>query len=161
MEPSEPARVVLTRPDGVTIRQVPGSDPRLLVVRDLCYHTLHRPFGVTRNDAWNESDPASTHFLALDEGGRVAGYVRLILEGGGAHVRQVAVPAQYRGRGIATDLVSCAITKARELEAPYAYLNARERAVGIYERLGFHVTGAPFRMGRTFLPHVRMELRLR
>ena len=152
--------MLLTRPDGVTIAQVSASDPRLIAVRDLCYHTLHRPFGVTRNDAWNEADPASTHVLALDEG-CVAGYVRLILEGGGAHVRQVAVPTAYRGRGIATDLVGCAITRARELEAPYAYLNARERAVGIYERLGFHVTGASFRMGRTFLPHVRMELRLR
>jgi ribosomal protein S18 acetylase RimI-like enzyme len=158
--PAEPARVVLTRPDGVTILQVPGTDARLIAVRDLCYHTLHRPFGVTRNDAWNEGDPASTHLLALD-GDRIAGYVRLILEGGGAHVRQVVVPVSYRGRGIASDLVSCAVARARELEAPYAYLNARERAVGVYERLGFRVTGAPFRMGRTFLPHVRMELRLR
>jgi ribosomal protein S18 acetylase RimI-like enzyme len=152
--------VVLTRHDGITIVRTPASDPLLLGVRDLCYETLHRPFGVTRNDAWNEGDPASTHLLAMD-GDHIAGYVRLIVEGGGGHVRQVVVVPGYRGRRVASDLVACAVGRARELGLPYAFLNARERAVGIYERIGFVVTDGPFRMGRTFLPHVRMELRLR
>ena len=147
------------RPDGVIVREVGGTDPLLLHVRDLCYETLHRPFGVTRNDAWNETDPASTHIVALD-GDRLAGYVRLIVEDGGGHVRQVAVAHGHRGRGIAGDLVACAIARARELRLPFAFLNARANAVGIYERLGFRVVEGPFRMGRTYLKHVRMELAL-
>ena len=131
----------------------------LLQVRDLCYETLHRPFGVTRNDAWNESDPRSTHFVAM-EGGRLVGYVRLIVEGGQGHVRQVVVTPSCRGRGIAGELVGCGIDRARELGLPGAFLNARPWAVGVYERLGFRVVGGPFRMGRTYLPHVRMELPL-
>jgi ribosomal protein S18 acetylase RimI-like enzyme len=144
----------------VRIEAVPAGDPRLLLVRDLCYHTLHRPFGVTRNDGWNEADPASTHLLAMD-GDTLAGYVRLIVEDGGGHVRQVVVAPAYRSRGIASDLVRAAVTRARELGLPFAFLNARERAVGIYQRIGFAVTEGPFRMGRTYLPHVRMELPLR
>ena len=153
-------RIVSVRPDGVTIEQVPATDPRLMQVRDLCYQILHRPFGVPRNDAWNEADPASTHLLATD-GERIAGYVRLIVEGGSGHVRQVVVVPEYRGRGIASELVSCAVARSRELGLPSAFLNARERAVSVYERQGFRVVEGPFRMGRTFLPHVRMERRLR
>ena len=54
------SREVLRREDGITIRIVDGTDPVLRSVADLCYETLHRPFGVSRNDVWNETDPAST-----------------------------------------------------------------------------------------------------
>jgi ribosomal protein S18 acetylase RimI-like enzyme len=153
-------RSLLVRHDGISILQIPATDPVLPQVRDLCYETLHRPFGVTRNDTWNEADPASTHIVALD-GDLLAGYVRLIVEGGAGHVRQVTVVPDSRARGIASDLVVCAVARARELGLPLAFLNARERAVGLYERVGFHITEGPFRMGRTYLPHVRMEMRLR
>jgi ribosomal protein S18 acetylase RimI-like enzyme len=157
---TDPRRSLLARPDGIVLLQVPATDPVLRQVRDLCYETLHRPFGVTRNDAWNEADPASTHIVALDDD-RLAGYVRLIVEGGAGHVRQVSVVPAYRARGIASDLVVCAVARARELGLPLVFLNARERAVGVYERVGFRVTEGPFRMGRTYLPHVRMEMPLR
>ena len=149
-------RDVLRREDGITVRIVDGTDPVLRHVADLCYETLHRPFGVSRNDAWNEMDPASTHLVALD-GERLAGYVRLIVEGGGGHVRQVIVARDYRRRGIAASLVTCALGRARELGLPFAFLNARANAVRLYERLGFGVVGGAFRMGRTYLKHVRME----
>lgn len=145
---------------GVEVLVVEATDPVLLAVRDLCYETLHRPFGVERNDAWNERDPASTHLVVLD-GGRLAGYTRLISEGGGAHVRQVVVDRAYRRCGVASALVGAAVAHARESGAPFVFLNAREHAVGLYERLGFRVTAGPFRMGRTFLRHVRMDLPLR
>lgn len=147
---------VLRRPDGVTVRIVAGTDPIMRDVADLCYETLHRPFGVSRNDAWNETDPASTHFAAL-EGGRLVGYVRLIDEGGAGHVRQVVVAGSHRRRGIAGDLVTAAITHAEHRRMWAVFLNARANAVGLYERLGFRVTAGPFRMGRTYLAHVRME----
>lgn len=152
-------RDVLRREDGITIRIVDGTDPVLGHVADLCYETLHRPFGVSRNDAWNETDPASTHLVALD-GDRLVGYVRLIAEGGGGHVRQVIVARDYRRRGIAACLVTCALGRARELGLPFAFLNARANAVRLYERLGFRVVGGAFRMGRTYLKHVRMEAAL-
>jgi ribosomal protein S18 acetylase RimI-like enzyme len=145
--------------DGVVVRVVDGSDPILGDVADLCYDTLHRPFGVPRQDSWDETDPASTHIVALD-GERLVGYVRLIVEGGGGHLRQATVAHAYRRRGIAAALVSCALARARELGLPFAFLNARANAVGVYERLGFRVVGGPFRMGRTYLRHVRMELAL-
>jgi ribosomal protein S18 acetylase RimI-like enzyme len=145
---------------GICIRTVDADDPVLLRVRDLCYETLHRPFGVPRDDAWNEADPHSTHLVALD-GDRLAGYVRLIRVGDAGQVRQVTVDPAYRNGGLASALVSEAVSRARMLGLSLVFLHARERAVGVYERLGFLVTDGPFRMGRTYLAHVRMELRLR
>lgn len=144
----------------INIRTVSADDPILLCVRDLCYETLHRPFGVSRNDSWNEGDPNSTHIVAL-AGDRLAGYVRVIASGDAAQIRQVAVAEAFRHQGIATMLVSAAIERARELGANVAFLHARARAVSMYARLGFRVTEGPFRMGRTYLAHVRMDLRLR
>jgi ribosomal protein S18 acetylase RimI-like enzyme len=150
------SRELLRRDDGVALCIVKGTDPLMRGVAELCYETLHRPFGVPRDDSWNETDPASAHILAL-EGDRLVGYARLIVEPAGGHVRQVVVVPDRRRRGIAESLVSCALARARELGLQVAFLNARANAVGIYERLGFRVVEGPFRMGRTYLKHVRME----
>jgi GNAT superfamily N-acetyltransferase len=148
------------RRDGIAVLTVDGADPVLRQVDELCYQTLHRPFGVTRQADWNVADAASTHFVAM-EGDVLAGYARLIVERSVGHVRQVVVVQEYRGRGIASDLVACALAHARDRGLALAFLNARTRAVATYERVGFRAVGAPFRMGRTFLPHVRMEQALR
>jgi ribosomal protein S18 acetylase RimI-like enzyme len=147
-------------PDGIVLRVVSGTDPVMRQVADLCYETLHRPFGVSRNDAWNETDPSSTHFVAMD-GERLVGYTRLLVEGTSGHVRQVAVAPAYRCRGVASALVDAAVEHARREHKAFAVLNAREHAVALYERAGFRVTAGPFRMGRTYLRHVRMEMPLR
>ena len=157
---TEPSREVAGAPGQIVVRMVTADDPVLLAVRDLCYETLHRPFGVLRNDAWDEADPRSTHFVAMD-GARLAGYVRLIAQGDSGQIRQVAVDPAYRNLGIATRLVSAAVEQARRAGLRVAFLHARTRAVGMYERLGFRITGGPFRMGRTYLSNVRMEELLR
>jgi predicted GNAT family N-acyltransferase len=150
----------ITPSPAAAVRAVRGDDPVMRQVADLCYETLHRPFGVTRNDAWNEGDPRSTHFV-VTEGDRLVGYARLIDEGRWYHVRQVVVDPRHRRQGIGAAVVRAALEEARRRGAAGVYLNARPTAVGLYERSGFRVAGEVFRMGRTWLPHVRMEQRLR
>jgi predicted GNAT family N-acyltransferase len=155
-----PARDVLVREDGIVLGVVAADDPVLRDVADLCYETLHRPFGVSRNDAWNEDDGRSTHLVAL-EAGRLVGYARLLGERVRAHIRQVVVAPSHRYRGVGSDLVGTLVEEARRAGIEMVYLNARPNAVAMYERLGFRVAGGAFRMGRTYLPHVRMEQQLR
>jgi predicted GNAT family N-acyltransferase len=143
---------------GIEFRFVAGDDEIMRDVAELCYETLHRPFGVSRDDCWDEMDPGSLHLVALD-GGRLAGYGRLLDEGRRMHVRQVVVAEAYRRRGVATDLVSLLVEAALRRGSAHVYLNARRPAVAMYERLGFSVTRGPFRMGRTYLPHYQMERR--
>jgi N-acetylglutamate synthase-like GNAT family acetyltransferase len=145
-------------PPGVTLSWVPGSDPLMRQVADLCYETLHAPFGVARCDDWDDLDPHSSHVVALLQG-RVVGYARLIVEGAWGHVRQVAVTPTMRGRGLGSALVAATLDSARRQGLPRAYLNARLDAVGLYQRAGFRVVSPePFPLPRTYLPHVRMEL---
>jgi N-acetylglutamate synthase-like GNAT family acetyltransferase len=157
--PAEPERVhTLPLPPDVDLRWGPGSDPLMRQVADLCFETLHAPFGVTRCDDWNELDPHSSHVVALS-GDRVVGYARLIVEGDWGHIRQVAVTPPMCGLGIGSALVAAALEAARSRGLPHAYLNARLGAVGLYQRAGFRtVSHAPFPMPRTYLPHVRMEI---
>jgi len=144
---------------GVELRFVAGDDAVMRAVADLCYETLHRPFGVSRDDRWDETDPGSLHLVAMDQE-KFAGYARLLDEGRRAHVRQVVVAEPYRYRGIASALVSTLVDEARRRGLRSVYLNARRPAVAMYERLGFSVTRGPFRMGRTYLVHFRMERRI-
>jgi hypothetical protein len=154
-----PSGDILDRGDGIVVRVVEASDPVMRRVADLCYETLHRPFGVVRNDAWNETDPGSTHVAAFD-GQRLVGYARLLREGRTGHIRQVTVDPQYRRRGLASQLVVALLEQLRRERFAIVYLNARLPAVPMYKGLGFHVSGKVHRMPRTWLPHVRMERRL-
>jgi hypothetical protein len=128
-------------------------------VADLCYETLHRPFGVARDDDWDNLDPFSRHLVALD-GERVVGYGRLIQESDWAHLRQVVVDEAYRGRGIGGALVNELVDEASRRRLRRAYLNARLPAVQLYRRAGFSVVGEQFAMARTYVQHVRMERRV-
>ncbi len=147
-------------PSGVEIVRVAAADPLMADVAELCYECLHRPFGVPRDDDWNNSDPASSHLVAL-AGDRVVGYVRLIVEGRWGHIRQLSVAPGWRRRGVGSALVARAVADAAEAGVRGVYLNARMSAVGLYERVGFVRTGEQFPMPRTYLPHMRMELTIR
>lgn len=131
----------------------------MVEVVELCFVTLHQPFGVARNDDWDNMDPASTHLVALADG-KVVGYVRLLIDGDWGHIRQLAVYPEWRRRGIGSALVQILVGLARYLELKHVYLNARLAAVGLYRRLGFRQVGGEFKMPRTYLPHIRMELEL-
>lgn len=150
------SRDIRTLPDGTILREIAGGDPEMRRIADLCYETLHRPYGVVRNDAWNETDPASVHVVAMRDG-RIVAYARLIAGDRWSHVRQVLVEPGHRGAGLASAIVAELVELARERGDAGVYLHARRRAVRMYERLGFRVVGETFRMPRTWLPHVRME----
>lgn len=146
--------------EAVELRVIPGDHPLIAQVEDLCYRTLHEPFGVSRQDDWDQMDPGSTHLVAVVNGA-VIGYARLLDEGGWGHIRQVGVEPEWRRRGIATMLVKELVEIARQRGMRRLYLNSRLPAVPVYERAGFHVVSPePFPSPRTYLPHVRMELDL-
>lgn len=142
------------------VSYIAGDDPRMQQVEDLCYRTLHEPFGVPRQPDWDNMDPDSLHVIAFD-GSEVIGYARLLQEGRWAHVRQVSVEPQYRRNGVARALVEELVAQAGRMRLEGVYLNSRMQAVPLYEGVGFTVVSKhPFPMPRTYVPHVRMEMRL-
>lgn len=140
------------------VRIVEYPSPLLTAAIDLRFRVLHEPFGVERDDDWNDQDRASTHVVATVEDD-VIGYARLIAEEGGktGQIRQVAVAPEWERRGVGTALIQGAIDEAGRLGMADVWLNARLTAVPFYEKLGFKVTSGVFRTPRTYLPHVRMD----
>jgi GNAT superfamily N-acetyltransferase len=49
----------------------------------------------------------------------------------------VIVRAEFRGRGLAREVVEAAIVRAHVVDAPFALLFCRPDRAGLYERLGF------------------------
>ena len=144
---------------GFRLEFVPWTWNRFGEVGDLRYEVLHAPFGVPRDDDWHDDDPASKHLVAIAEDGQIVGYARLIMEQGGAQIRQVAVAFDWQRSGVGSALMQAVVADALERGACEVWLNARASALGFYERLGFVAVGDTFVTGRTGLPHRRMEYR--
>lgn len=140
------------------IRRAEYPSPLLDQASGLRYEVLHAPFGVSRDDDWNDGDPASTHLVVV-VGDDVVGYGRLIAdtEERTGQIRQIAVNPAWERRGIGTALIRALLDSARGRGMTDVWLNARLTAVPFYEKLGFKVTSGTFRSPRTYLPHVRMD----
>lgn len=142
-----------------TLAWLTHDDPIMKQVVDLRFDVLMAPFGVERNDDWNDADPASYHLVAL-EGDRVIAYARLLAEGRTGQIRQVAVAFDRQGAGVGSALMREVCRRSGELGLEVVYLHARHTAEAFYSRLGFvTVSDEPFPYGRTGIPHVRMEYR--
>ncbi len=145
---------------GFELRWLWANDPLMRQVDDLRFEVLFAPYGVPRNDMWNDAHP-DVHRLAAVEEGVVIGYSCLLVEGDQGQVRQVSVAFQRQQSGVGRALMLETERHARALGLRRLYLNARLKAEPFYHRLGWStLPGPPFPSGRTNLLHVAMEKRL-
>jgi N-acetylglutamate synthase-like GNAT family acetyltransferase len=139
---------------------IDADDPRMAEAHALRHEALFAPFGLARDDRWDDAGVDRRHLVALDEG-TVVGYASLLLEADGTgHIRQVSVRPALQGRGIGRALMAECEAEARRLGLPLVWLNARVTAEGFYRRLGYTTVSGTFPSGRTGVPHARMEKRL-
>ena len=142
------------------VRWLAPTDPLMRQVDDLRFEVLFEPFGVPRNDIWNDAHPA-VHRLAIIEDGRVIGYSCLLVDGDQGQVRQVSVAFDRQRSGVGRALMAETERHARALGLRRLYLNARLKAEPFYHRIGWTtLPGDPFNSGRTGLLHVAMEKQL-
>lgn len=139
---------------------IEADDPRMTEVHALRHEALFAPFGLARDDRWDDAGEDRCHLAAIS-GGRVVGYACLLLEAeSGGHVRQVSVwPAMQRsgvGRAVMREIEAEALRRG----LPLLWLNARVTAEPFYQRLGYTTVTGTFPSGRTGVPHVRMEKHL-
>ena len=144
-----------------TLEWIEVTDPRMAEVHAVRHEALFAPFGIPRDDRWDDEGADRCHLTAsLD--GRVVGYACLVLDpDGSGHVRQVSVLASARGQGIGRALMLEVELEARRRKLPLVWLNARCTAEGFYHNMGWRTVSGVFPSGRTGVPHVRMEWPLR
>ncbi|MBP6018236.1 MAG: GNAT family N-acetyltransferase [Burkholderiaceae bacterium] len=99
-------------------------------------------------------DAQAVHALAIDTDGVVAGTGRLLPD---AHIGRMAVLANYRGRGVGTQLLLALVAEARRRDYPGVVLSAQVHACPFYEAHGFVRVGEPFL--EAGIPHVSMTLK--
>ncbi len=105
-----------------------------------------------------EGDAEGLHLGAFDLGGQLLGIVSFLTpEQGVWRLRGMAVVEASRGRGIGRALIEHAHAHlGTRLQG--IWCNARTRACGFYERLGFEPVGEAFELPGIG-PHYRMEWR--
>jgi predicted GNAT family N-acyltransferase len=89
-----------------------------------------------------EHEEESTHFLATVDG-VTAGASRWRKTDNGHKLERFAVLKQFRGQGVAQELVRTVLADLPE-DADYIYLNAQILAVGLYQKFGFVQEGPQF-----------------
>lgn len=141
----------------VELAWIEADDPRMAEVHALRHEALFAPFGLSRDDRWDDAGEDRCHLIALREG-RVVGYACLLLDADGfGHVRQVSVWPALQRSGVGRALMLEVDAEAMRRELPLVWLNARITAEPFYHRVGYERVSTTFPSGRTGVPHVRME----
>jgi predicted GNAT family N-acyltransferase len=117
-----------------------------------------REQGVPLTEEHDGLDDDALHLLALAEGERVIGTLRLLLAGEVAKIGRVAVERDWRGRGIASHMLGAAVAVARQRGCREARLASQVAAKGLYERAGFTAVSEQFE--EAGIAHVWMRMGL-
>ncbi|MEE3180004.1 MAG: GNAT family N-acetyltransferase [Verrucomicrobiota bacterium] len=128
----------------------------MLVLRK---RTLRDPLGLewtAEEEAWESRE---RHFAMKVDKGIVACVVIRPLGNGAVKLRQMAVEPEQQGAGVGRRLLGGVEKILITDEVDRIELNARDAAVGFYERLGFRKVGEEFM--EVTIPHWKMVKALR
>ena len=99
-----------------------------------------------------DGEPGALLLWAADSRGGVAATLRLLREPEGRRIGRVATAAEFRGAGLAAQLVRRALELAGDVPV---VLDAQAHLASWYARFGFEATGEPFT--EDGIPHVPMR----
>ena len=117
--------------------------------------------GVSLAEELDGRDDEALHLVALvpdEDGPRVIGTLRLLVEGERGKIGRVAVERPWRRRGIASRMLELAVSGARERGCRELRLAAQVAAIDLYAHAGFSVDSDAFE--EAGIPHVWMQLAL-
>lgn len=110
--------------------------------------------------AFAEDDTPGVFHLGVDADGTLVGVATCFPSATpwragrpAAQVRGMAVDRAWQGRGIGRALLDEALARVRAEGIEVLWANARDSALGFYERFGMQVVGDGFRTEDTLLPH--------
>ena len=130
-----------------------GSIEQLASI-ELRRRVLRRPLGLDFTAEQLAAEDFEFHLVGVLDSVVVACLVLTPLEGGRIKMRQVAVEPSLQGRGFGAELVRFSEVVARQRGFSRMVLNARDRAVPFYLKLGYEIEGEPF--VEVTIPHRRM-----
>lgn len=117
---------------------------------------LRKPLGMNIFEEDLSDEINQSHFIALLNN-RLIGCVIMVKnkENNIAKLRQMGISKEFEGKGIGRQLVYHFEQKTIELGLNKVVLNARESAVGFYQKLGYQVVSEMFY--EVNIPHFKMQ----
>ena len=124
----------------ITIKQ-PETPEEFAQYFDLRWRVLRAPWQQPAGSEKDTLEDACIHIMACDDAGAVIGVARLQFNSDNeAQIRYMAVNSDHNKKGIGRQIVSALEAIALENKRTKIILDAREPAVGFYEKLGYTVT---------------------
>ncbi len=126
-----------------------------LILRE---ETLKKPLGISIYDEDLSSENLDYHIGAYYEEALVGIIILTKINDEEIKMRQLGVTESLRGKGIAESLILYSEELIKNLGFSKIVLNAREKVVRLYEKLGYHVIGDSFL--EVTIPHFKMQKQL-
>lgn len=140
----------------MVFREIPFGSPQYKLECALREEILRKPLGLSLYDEDLDAEKDQWHFGLLDSQERLCGCVVAVpMREGQARLRQMAVAADCRGRGLGDRIMAELERALRSRGVTHVCLHARVSAVGFYEKQGYAVTSGEF--VEVTIPHVRMD----
>ena len=120
----------------------PETEAEFAAYYELRWEALRGPWGQPRGSERDEIDPTATHVAGYDEAKRLVCVGRLhAVEAGVGQVRYMAVESSLRGCGLGQAVLDELERLAKRQGMTAIRLDARESAVGFYQRNGYATEG--------------------
>jgi len=104
----------------------------------LRWQILRKPWRQPQGSEQDEHEKQAIHKMVIDEQGEVLAVGRLEkIDSCQGKIRFMAVSETAQGQGLGQQIVNCLEQQATQLDMKEITLNARENAIGFYEKLGY------------------------
>ena len=135
---------------------IPATEKELKMYYDLRFEVLRKPWGQPESTTKDDLEEQSLHVLMLNEKGNAiaAGRLQYNSEHEG-QIRSMAVTKDLQGHGLGTIVLKFLEEKAAEKNLSKIILDARNLAVGFYEKNGYNVERDSYILFGV-IPHFRM-----
>jgi GNAT superfamily N-acetyltransferase len=134
----------------------PGSNGEFAQYYDLRWKVLRAPWKQPRGSERDTLESSSIHVMVLVADDKPAGVGRIHFETiREARIRYMAVDSRYRRQGIGSLILASLEERAQRMGAATIVLDARETALGFYNRRGYTPTG-PGHMLFNCIAHVKL-----
>ncbi|RDH81068.1 MAG: GNAT family N-acetyltransferase [endosymbiont of Galathealinum brachiosum] len=118
----------------------PKTEEEFRQYYNLRWRILRKPWNQPEGSERDKSDTDCYHIIAIDNK-IIYGVARLEFPTNtSAQLRYMAVDDSYQGQGIGRHIVTHMEQYAKNNNMDKLFLNARENAVGFYEKLGYKIT---------------------
>ena len=134
----------------------PTTDAEWEIYYELRYRILRAPWGQPRGSEFDESDARSINRM-MEDGGEALAVSRLHFNSEHeAQIRYMAVDTRHQGKGFGREMLEHMEHISASMGANTVVLEARDNAVGFYERCGYTVKAPSYLLFGT-IQHYTME----